>query len=281
MLIIGHQHDITFRVNVMGTSAEPTVKLCLGTTPELSFPARHTGEVWTSSVVIPTGMEAGSYPLRVEVVVNNRHFVPLTKSVDIVLQDQPELPPVMPVEELPHEEPAEAEVPISKMDAKPAEEPVEEPIFKMEAEVAPAPVEQPKVKKSLGIFQMVEEREPPPVRPAAKEAVKPVPAPVAVPKVSALDVISAAKKPELGALSKVVEEAKPLPKRHTPIVTPLPKPTEVKPAEIRVKVTDVLKIAEAKEAKLPKKAAKKTQTPVMELKTGAHVKLTKGEIIYE
>lgn len=78
---IGQTNDIKFKVNVMGTSTEPKVRIILGTRPELSFPATLVGEEWTAAVDLPSSIEDGEYDLRVEVIVGNRHFTPLSKKV--------------------------------------------------------------------------------------------------------------------------------------------------------------------------------------------------------
>jgi hypothetical protein len=87
MLTIGDTHEITFKVNVMGTSAAPTVRLVFGTHPELGFHAHKQGEEWMAKVTVPHTVEPGDYPLRVEAVVNHRVFTPLTKMVTIVGAD--------------------------------------------------------------------------------------------------------------------------------------------------------------------------------------------------
>jgi len=78
---IGQTNDIKFKVNVMGTSTEPKVRIILGTRPELSFPATLVGGEWTAAVDLPSSIEDGEYELRVEVMVGNRHFTPLSKKV--------------------------------------------------------------------------------------------------------------------------------------------------------------------------------------------------------
>lgn len=291
MLIIGHQHEITFKVQVMGTSAEPTARLCLETTPELCFPARNLGDHWSASATIPSDFQPGSYRLRVEVMVNNRHFVPVAKSVDLVYQDQPVGVPVEPHPDVPMPEPVvHAPVPVVEL---PVEFPAEEPVKEAEASL-PAPVEEKitlapppapvkKERQPLNIFQMVADKEPTPVRPirlpvveskTTVEVNKPE-----MPKVSALDLVKAAPKADLGALQKVAESKSV--KKFAPIVTPLPKPGTTKPVEVKVKLGDITKIAEKKEPKPVKKTAPRKTQPVLEMKTGSHVKLIKDKIIYE
>lgn len=86
-MLIGDTTNVSFRVNVMGTSIEPKVRVLLSTSPELSFPASKSGEEWKVSMNIPPSIEPGKYDLRVEVMLNNRHFTPLTKSIELVGKD--------------------------------------------------------------------------------------------------------------------------------------------------------------------------------------------------
>ncbi len=83
MFQAGKSNQVTFKVNVMGTSSTPTVRVVLGTDPEMSYPASHTVEdKWMAVMMIPEHVE-GTYSMRVEVVLNNRLFTPITKSVTI------------------------------------------------------------------------------------------------------------------------------------------------------------------------------------------------------
>jgi len=82
MLQAGQTNNITFKVNVMGTSSTPSVRVVLSTDPEMSYPASNVGENWLAAVKVPEGLE-GTYSMRVEVVLNNRLFTPITKSVTI------------------------------------------------------------------------------------------------------------------------------------------------------------------------------------------------------
>jgi hypothetical protein len=130
MFTIGHAQDVSFKVAVMGTSAEPSVRLILGCTPELSFPARKTvdGE-WLSTVTIPTGISPCECDLRVEAVVNSKVFTPLVKRVELISLDEPEVVP-----------PATLPAP-----------PVEEPVAQLEPAAAVPPVELPVVFRPEGV----------------------------------------------------------------------------------------------------------------------------------
>ncbi len=270
MLTIGQHHDVTFKVNVMGTQAEPKARLVLGTHPELSFPAVKTGDIWMATLRIPSDMEAGSYPMRVEVVVNNRHFTPLTKMVELVSVEQP-----APVEAS-QPEPEQTAEPVEPVEAAPAEVSTDEIPFV--AAVEPQDEAQPQAAAPrISIIQMVADREKKEL-PVAEEAPTKMELPAFVAAPIGIKPVVVPAAPELAALQKVAEV--PAPKRFAPVVTPLPKPEDVKPAPIKVKLGDIIKVAENIEPKNPPQPRKKTK-PVVELKAELPIKLVKGDIIYE
>ncbi len=282
MLTIGHQHDVTFKVNVMGTSAEASARLVLGTHPELSFPAKKVGDVWHANLRIPAGMDAGTYPIRVEVVVNNRHFTPLVKQVELVKNEVVE--PSAAPEELPVEVAPPVELPAVDPAPTAEEPPVETPPDEIEftATVPQQDETQPQTDvPRISIIQMVADRERTDVKEAALQSTVEKAAMVEPPveHISVLDVVTSAPKPTLASLQKVLEA--PVVKVYTPVVTPLPKPNEVKAVPVKVKLSDVAKIAEAKAPAPKKTASPKKPKPVAELKTELPVKLIKGDIIYE
>src|SRR3990167_5997072 len=83
MLTVGQNHNVKFKVNVMGTSAEPRVRVILGTVPELSFIANKEADDWVSNLVVPSHGEPGDYDMRVEVHLNNRLFTPINKKINV------------------------------------------------------------------------------------------------------------------------------------------------------------------------------------------------------
>lgn len=97
---IGQTNDIKFRVNVMGTSADATVRVILGTSPLLTFPAHKTGveNEWLAALDLPDGIHPGEYDLKVEVMVGNRHFTPLTKKITLDAKDEPRVSPSAAIE---------------------------------------------------------------------------------------------------------------------------------------------------------------------------------------
>jgi hypothetical protein len=87
----------------MGTSADATARVVLCTIPQLSFPAEKVGSEWSAAIALPESVIPGSYDMKVEVMVGNRHFTPLTKRVDL------EAPVMAAVEEAKKEEPKKEE----------------------------------------------------------------------------------------------------------------------------------------------------------------------------
>lgn len=82
-MIIGKESDVSFKVDVHGTSVEPTVKVVIHCHPQLSFPASKVGDRWMASVKIPESIEPGEYEMKVEVLLNGRHFSPVNKKITL------------------------------------------------------------------------------------------------------------------------------------------------------------------------------------------------------
>lgn len=85
-LPIGQHNTVKFNADVMSSSQEPRVRVVIGSTPELVFPASLIDGKWSVDLAIPESVEAGSYDLRVEVLLNNRLFTPLNKRVELTRQ---------------------------------------------------------------------------------------------------------------------------------------------------------------------------------------------------
>ena len=109
MLTVGQSNRVTFNVNVMGTKLEPSVRVVLAATPELTFHAVSVGDgSWAADLAIPPNVQAGSYDLRVEVVLNNRLFTPLHKKIEVQgAQPDPIPQPAPPIAPAPLEPPKE------------------------------------------------------------------------------------------------------------------------------------------------------------------------------
>lgn len=137
---IGQQHTVDLSVNVMGTSADPTVRLIIETLPEIAFPAYKVGERWVSTVFVPANLQAGTYKLRVEVVLNNRLFTPFSKPIEIIapaVEAETIAAPVQPPEELPV--PVEVTpAPAPEVVLPPAIEAIAPPVEAAPVEAAPA-----------------------------------------------------------------------------------------------------------------------------------------------
>ncbi len=91
MLTSGQSTLIKFKVNVMGSSNEPKVRLILASSPELSFAAQSVGDGWESKVDVPASIAPGSYDFRVEVILNNRLFTPVNKKIDVAAPSVPDV----------------------------------------------------------------------------------------------------------------------------------------------------------------------------------------------
>lgn len=93
MLEIGKANEVKFKVSVNGTSAQPSVRLVIGTPDaELGFPAEKSldgGDMWFSEVFVPEDLAPGDYDFRVEAVINNRIFTPIKRKV--VISRSPDL----------------------------------------------------------------------------------------------------------------------------------------------------------------------------------------------
>lgn len=139
--VIGQQSEVSFAVNVMGTSAEPTCRAILETFPELGFPCHRVGDRWATTVAVPFNLRPGTYKLRVEVILNNRLFTPFSKPVEVSASpvtaevSVTELPTVVDQEAKPEvmELPAEVDLPV----------PDDVKFEEVEAAEPPAPVQKP------------------------------------------------------------------------------------------------------------------------------------------
>lgn len=82
MLEIGKPNEVKFKVSVNGTSATPAVRLVIeAPDAELGFTCNQGDGYWFTSVNLPEDLRADQYPFRVEVVVNNKLFTPVRKTV--------------------------------------------------------------------------------------------------------------------------------------------------------------------------------------------------------
>lgn len=83
-LIIGNPVVVSFKLDITGATETPKVRVILACSPELIFYASKVGDYWQAEVTAPVSATPGSCQLRIEVILNNRLFVPISKQVDIV-----------------------------------------------------------------------------------------------------------------------------------------------------------------------------------------------------
>jgi len=84
MLTLNAPNKVTFTVNVQGTASSPTVRCVIGDQPGVIFPATSVSNGKFESIVeLPKGFEAGSYPFKIEVLLNGRLFTPISTHVSV------------------------------------------------------------------------------------------------------------------------------------------------------------------------------------------------------
>ena len=87
MLLAPHDNEVSFTVDVHGTSLEPQVRLVLGRT--VFQAVRGAGDRWTVGVPLGAEFAPGDYDMRVEVVLKDRLFVPLRRTVSVGASGEP------------------------------------------------------------------------------------------------------------------------------------------------------------------------------------------------
>jgi hypothetical protein len=98
MLSLNTTNKVTFNVNVFGTAATPTVRCIIGEAPGFSFPATKLEDGQYEVLIdLPKDLRLGTYPFKVEVLLNGRLFTPINHNVPITGPDAPvEAPAVNP-----------------------------------------------------------------------------------------------------------------------------------------------------------------------------------------
>lgn len=253
MILAGTTTQVSFKVNVLGTSAEPRVRVILGTTPELSFNATQVDDKWSVPLAVPATCAAGSYPLRVEVILNGRLFTPITKSIQIdsTAGASIETAPAQVVQ-------APVVAPTQTVAAPPA--PAQPQTISLMSLVAAA---KPDVQQTIEMPKVVAKMPKPVVK--LPKIAAPAPAVVAKP-------IELPPAPELQSLK--VEATK---RRFAPIRTPMPTSESVENKPVVVKMSDI-DVAAEKFAVTPIQEVRIDQ-PSMSAKTP--IKLVKEELFYE
>lgn len=249
MLKAGQSSVISFNVNVMGTSADPAVRVILAAHPELSFPATKSDDKWTTNLAVPASLAAGTYELRVEVTVNNRVFTPIRKKVEV-----------------------EADAPVEKVIA-------DAPKIEATATVASNPIvpktaPQVVAPKSSLLAQVTQ---------AKQHSTAPS---ISYPKLESFESINGdtidaepielAEAPELTGLAAIVERG---PRKIYSVHTPLPKRSQVTEAPITVRISEIDSITSKTTVKVIE------STPIVRAQKPIHnstlVKLVKEDLFYE
>lgn len=251
MLYSGQTTKITFKVDVMGTSSEPKVLVLLQTTPALSFDASKIGAEWVSEISIPDFVQAGSYNLKVEVLLNNKLFTPVNKVIEIQSSNVPD--EVQDPEAIEVQDPEVQEIEVQ----------INTPFESVEPETKVPKIKMPGLLKS---FEGVQTKAKPKVINEILKAIKDMP------KVLHKEVSKEISKPKsLEALSSVVsKDVKPLKAVKVPeSKAVLSKPIKINMADVDSRTTSNVK-------KLKEHAPESAHSPVK-----VPVKLIKEEVFYE
>lgn len=252
MLTVGQSHSVKFKVNVMGTSADPRVRVILGTSPELSFAASKEGDDWSTNLQVPAHVEPGDYDMRVEVHLNNRLFTPINKKINVA-------PPVKldePVHDHESEQAQEIKfVAPSTTVAPPA--------------VAPR-TSIPNLFAGIAADKSLDKKPAPPAPRFAQVAPK---EPVYVPSVEEL----LPPAPGLSALERVAKA--PAKRRFEAISSGMPsKPIDAKPITVKISEIDA---ASSKKVSRTVEAKVSAPAKVVKPKATSNVKLIKENLFYE
>ena len=94
MLLLKSTNRLTFDVNIQGTVTAPVVRCVIGESPAVSFNAKSLSEGKFEALIdLPTSMTAGSYPFKIEVLLNGRLFTPINTQISVAAQTE-EVKPV-------------------------------------------------------------------------------------------------------------------------------------------------------------------------------------------
>lgn len=90
MLSLSTTNKVTFDVNVFGTASTPTVRCIVGEAPGFSFPAtKLQDEQYEVLIDLPKDLRLGTYPFKVEVLLNGRLFTPINHNVPVTGPEAP------------------------------------------------------------------------------------------------------------------------------------------------------------------------------------------------
>ena len=94
MLLLESTNRLTFDVNIQGTATAPVVRCVVGDSPAVSFNAKSLSEGKFEALIdLPKSMTAGSYPFKIEVLLNGRLFTPINTQISVATQTE-EVKPV-------------------------------------------------------------------------------------------------------------------------------------------------------------------------------------------
>jgi hypothetical protein len=162
MIEIGKHNQVSFKVNVNGSSSAPIVRFVIETpNADLSFNAVKSGDSWVSDVFIPEEFTANDYDVRVEVLVNSRLFTPLKKKMTIASRASIAAETITPP--TPTQTPQQTEtwedeggaVPLKKVE-EPTPLPPEKPVVPPTPTYTPAPPPAPKTPQAESLKLMKE-----------------------------------------------------------------------------------------------------------------------------
>ena len=92
MLLLNETNNVTFNVNVHGTSSTPTVRCVIGDVPGLSYPAiKLVDGKYKVAIDLPESFTPGSYPFKVEVMLNGRLFTPISTQISVEGSSKPQV----------------------------------------------------------------------------------------------------------------------------------------------------------------------------------------------
>lgn len=94
MLSLSTTNRVTFAVNVFGTASTPSVRCVVGEAPAYSFPASKLSDGQYEVLIdLPKDLRQGTYPFKVEVLLNGRLFTPINHNVPVGGDTAPEPAP--------------------------------------------------------------------------------------------------------------------------------------------------------------------------------------------
>ena len=157
MLLLKSTNRLTFDVNIQGTVTAPVVRCVIGESPAVSFNAKSLSEGKFEALIdLPTSMTAGSYPFKIEVLLNGRLFTPINTQISVAAQTEEVKPIDEPIIEKIEVKPVKPVKPVSKVQVQAREKGklsrlesvVKEPIQKLKPrKTAPAaPISESKIR---------------------------------------------------------------------------------------------------------------------------------------